>query len=314
MAIEFGRQAYIKLGEESSWGVAPGSLPVDNRINSSSLSRSQERNRKTHLSSSGAAFQIDSYDGSEICGGTISMPMHFEGQGLLLKAALGSVATVGGAPPYTHTFTPTLTLPSLTIKNQRGSGSSEEFLGCKISSMNLSCESGGELMGTFEIIAKTANNRAAALPAPSFGDGREVLHFEAGQLGFAGSNYDIRSFSLDLNNSQERRQNLGSKLTAEPQLNDVREVTLSIEADMADDVLYSVQLNGLTSDVTITFLNSDSDSFEIRLKDAYLREYSDDVNTFGVITRSMTFVGQGVSPNEALEIKIINQDASGIGN
>jgi len=313
MAIEFGRQAYIKLGAETTWGVAAGSTPVDNRINSSSLSRSQERNRKTHLSSSGAAFQIDSYDGSEICGGSISMPMHFEGQGLLLQAALGSVATTGTGP-YTHTFTPTLTIPSLTIKNQRGSGTSEEFLGCKVASMNLSCEAGGELMGNFEFIAKTANNRAAALPAPGFGDGREVLHFEAGQLLFAGVNYDIRSFSLDLNNSQERRQNLGSKLTAEPQLNDVREVTLSIEADMADDVLYSVQLNGLTSDVTITFLNSDSDSFEIRLRDAYLREYSDDVNTFGVITRSMTFVGQGVSPNEALEIKIINQDASAVGN
>jgi len=303
----------VKLAEESTWGVAPGSYPVDNRINSSSLSRSQERNRKTHLSSSSAAFQIDSYDGMEIAGGTIELPMHYEGSGMLIKAALGSVASTGSGP-YTHTFTPTLTIPSLAIKNQRGSGTSEEFLGCKVASMNLSCEAGGELMGSFEIIAKTANNRAAALPPPGFGDGREVLHFEASQMLFAGVNYDIRSFNLDLQNSQERRNNLGSKLTGEPQLSDIRECTLSIEADMNGDVLYQAQLVGNTSDVTITFQNSDMDNFEIRLRDAYLREYSDDVNSFGVITRSMTFVGQGVSPNEALEIKIINQDASPTGN
>ena len=161
-------------------------------------------------------------------------------------------------------------------------------------------------MGTFSIISKTGNTRAAALPSPTFGDGREGLHFEAGQLLFNSVNYDIRSMNLNLQNSQERRDNLGSKLTAEPQLSDIREITLSIDADMDGDVLYNAQLTGTISDVEITFTNSDSDSFEILVRSAYLREYNDDVNTFGVLTRSMVFVGQGVSPNEALEIKIIN--------
>jgi len=312
MAIEFGRQAYIQIGEEVTWGSGVAT-PVHNRVNSISLSRAQERNRKTHLSSSSAAFQIDSYDGMEIAGGSVEMPIHYEGSGMLIKAALGSVAT-SGVGPYTHTYTPTLTIPSLTVKVQRGSGTSEEFVGCKIASMELSCEAGGELMGTFSIISKTGNTRAAALPSPTFGDGREVLHFEAGQLLFNSVNYDIRSMNLNLQNSQERRDNLGSKLTAEPQLSDIREITLSIDADMDGDVLYNAQLTGTISDVEITFTNSDSDSFEILVRSAYLREYNDDVNTFGVLTRSMVFVGQGVSPNEALEIKIINNDSTGIAN
>jgi len=314
MAIEFGRQAYIKIGEETTWGTAPGSLPVDNRINSSTLSRSQELTRKSHLSSSTGAFQIDNYQGMSLAGGTLEMPVHYEGNGLLIKAALGSVNSSAGPAPFVHTYTPTLTLPSLTIKNQRGSGSSEEFLGCKIASMSLSCEAGGELMGSWEIIAKTANARAAALPAPVFGDGREVVHHEAGQLSFNGNNHDIRSFTFNLNNSQERRNNLGSKLTAEPQLSDVREVTLSVEADMNGDNIYNEQLNNVISDVQITFTNSDGNIFQITLKRAYLREYSDDVNTFGVLTRSFVFVGQGTTSAEALEIKITNDDATGVAN
>ena len=155
---------------------------------------------------------------------------------------------------------------------------------------------------------------AAALPAPTFGDGKEVVHHQAGLLTFNSLTYSIRSFNLTLSNSQERRNNLGSKLTAEPQLSDIREVTLSVEADLDGDALYNSQLVGDVSDVFITFTNSDSDSFEIRLRSAYLREYSDDVNTFGVLTRSMVWVGQGVSPNEAMEIKITNQDSTGIAN
>tara|TARA_R110002110_G_scaffold288194_2_gene502665 strand:+ start:577 stop:1515 length:939 start_codon:yes stop_codon:yes gene_type:complete len=312
MAIEFGRQAYIAIGEETIWGTSVATT-VENRVNSVSLSRSQERTRKSHLSSSSAAFQIDSYDGMESAGGSIELPVHYEGSGLLLKASLGSVASTG-VGPYVHTYTPTLTIPSLTINNQRGSGKSEKFLGCKVATMSLSCEAGGELMGTWEIIAKTADTRSAALPSPTFGDGKEVVHHQAGLLTFNSLTYSIRSFNLTLSNSQERRNNLGSKLTAEPQLSDIRSVELSVEADLDGDALYNSQLVGDVSDVFITFTNSDSDSFEIRLRSAYLREYSDDVNTFGVLTRSMVWVGQGVSPNEAMEIKITNQDPTGIAN
>ena len=54
MPLEFGRGAFIKLGEEGTYGTIAASMPVDNRIISASFQKTQEKERKTHLSQSGA--------------------------------------------------------------------------------------------------------------------------------------------------------------------------------------------------------------------------------------------------------------------
>ena len=52
MPLEFGRGAFIKLGEEGTYGTIAASMPVDNRIISASFQKTQEKERKTHLSQS----------------------------------------------------------------------------------------------------------------------------------------------------------------------------------------------------------------------------------------------------------------------
>ena len=42
MPLQFGRGAFIKLGEESSYGNIAGALNVDNRIISASFQKTQE--------------------------------------------------------------------------------------------------------------------------------------------------------------------------------------------------------------------------------------------------------------------------------
>ena len=79
MALQFGRTAYIGLNEESTYGDPVGGsnqsdFAVKNRVFSVSMSRSQERERTTHLSQSSAAFAVNTFDGFEIAGGTIGSP------------------------------------------------------------------------------------------------------------------------------------------------------------------------------------------------------------------------------------------------
>ncbi len=314
MPLQFGRTAYIALNEESSYGTANGSpFGVNNRVFSVSMARSQERERTTHLSQSGAAFAVNTFDGFEIAGGTIETPLTYKGLGLLLKAAMGSVATTGSGP-YLHTFTPSATLPSLTIAVQRGTGKSEQFEGCMISTMTLSCEAGEEGRASFEIIAETASARGSALGAGGFGDGAQIFHFQSSTLSYNSvTTYKMRSMELTLDNKLERVNYLGSKLTSQPQISDVREVTLTATFDLEDDNLYNAQLDGTASNVEVTF-TSGSDSFNILIRNAQITEYSDDVNSFGRIERTATFYGLSDSSNEAIRIEMTNDNASGISN
>ena len=318
MALQFGRTAYIGLNEESTYGDPVGGsnqsdFAVKNRVFSVSMSRSQERERTTHLSQSSAAFAVNTFDGFEIAGGTIETPLTYKGLGMLLKAAMGSVTSTGSGP-YIHTFNPSATLPSLTIAVQRGTGSSEQFEGCMVSSMTLSCEAGEEARASFEIIAETAGARAAALSGdPVFGDGSQVFHFQSTTLSYNSATYKMRSMELTLDNKLERVNYLGSKLTSEPQISDVREVTLSVTFDLEDNNLYNAQLDGTASNVVVQF-TSGSDAFAITLRNAEITEYSDDVNAFGRIERSVVFYGISSGSDEAIRIEMTNDATSGISN
>jgi hypothetical protein len=123
----------------------------------------------------------------------------------------------------------------------------------------------------------------------------------------------MRSMELTLDNKLERVNYLGSKLTSEPQISDVREVTLTATFDLEDDNLYNAQLAGTASNVEVTF-TSGSDIFNILIRNAEITEYSDDVNSFGRIERTATFYGLTSGSNEAIRIEMTNDNASGVSN
>lgn len=315
MPIQFGRTAYIALNEESTYGTANGSpFGVNNRVFSVSMGRSQERERTTHLSQSSAAFAVNTFDGFEIAGGTIETPLTYKGLGMLFKAAIGSASSAASGALFLHTFTPSADLPSLTIAVQRGTGSSEQFEGCMVSNMTISCEAGGEGRASFEIIAETATARASSIGAPGFGDGTQIFHFQAGTLSFNSATYKMRSMELSLDNKLERVNHLGSKLTAQPQISDVREVTLTVTLDLEDDNLYNAQLTPPSAqNVEVSFTNG-TDIFGILIRNAEITDYSDDITSFGRIERTVTFFGLSDASNEALRIEITNDASSAISN
>ena len=318
MAIGYGFNSYIRLEQESSWGVAV-STTISNRIISSTLQRTQERERKTHLSTPASGMLSGLFDGFEIAGGNITMPMHYSGQGQLLKCALGTVTTTGAGPTYTHKFTPSFDPPSVTIQFNRGTGLTdvmEEFRGVMISAMTISCAAGGEMTTSFDCIAKTAATRSGSAAAAVFGSGDQILHHEAGTLSFNSNSYSIRSFDLTLTNNLDRRNVLGSKLTAQPVFSDVRDVTLSVVADLEDNNLYNSMLAGDQSDVVIEFTSTATPAhkFKITLTNAIIQDYSDNVTSFGRIERSITFLGTASAVNAGLEIQIINGEANATSN
>ena len=316
-AAKLGRGTFINLGEESTWGNAV-SPTVSNRIASESLKRVQERSQKTHLSTSLGVFAFSpAFDGFEICEGDIEHPIGYNGSGLLLKAACGALATTGPGPNYTHTYSAGTTgdLPSLTTHLQRGNGTSERFFGMIVSSMSLSIEAGGQMMGSFSFVGKSAETRTTAISSSFNTSNLDIFHYEASTLSYNGNTYDLRSMNLNLDNKVERRNLLGSKLTAQPSITDLREITLECTADYESDVLYNSQIAGDISDVVISFTNG-SLSLTITLKSCQITAYSDDISTVGRIENNVTFQGfaDAGSSYDAFTIAIVNTEASGIAN
>jgi hypothetical protein len=313
MALQFGRSAFIKYEEETTYGTAV-TPTISNRVTSVSLSRSQERERTTHLSQSDAAFAVATFDAFEQAGGSIEMPLFYKGMGQLFKAAIGGTPATTGSGPYTHAFEPTTVLPSLTMSFQRGTGSVETFEGVMVTSMTISCEAGAEASASFEVIAETASARTTAI-TPSFGDGAQVFHHQAGTLSYNSNTYTVRSFEFTIDNKLERVNNLGSKLTGQPQISDVREVTITATLDLSDNNLYNSQLAGDQSDVSLTF-TAGADSMTFLLRNAKIVDYSDDVTSFGRVERTVTFFGLAdvAVPETAFKFTMVNDAANPTSN
>ena len=313
MPLQFGRSAFIKYEQETTYGTAV-TTTISNRVTSVTLSRSQERERTTHLSQSDAAFAVSTFDAFEQAGGSIEMPLFYKGMGQLFKCAIGGTPATTGAGPYTHVFEPTTVLPSLTLEFQRGTGSVEKFEGVMVTSMTISCEAGAEASASFEVIAETAAARTTAI-TPSFGDGAQVFHHQAGTLSYNSNTYTVRSFEFTIDNKLERVNNLGSKLTGQPQISDVREVTITCTLDLEDNNLYNSQLAGDQSDVQLAFTAGD-DSLTFLLRNAKITEYSDDVTSFGRVERTVTFYGLAdlSAPETAFKLTMINDAANATSN
>ena len=321
MAIQFGRSAYIGVAEESTYGsLASGSF-TDMRLVSCSLQKTVERARKTHLNQGSAGFVRSTFDAFNVTGGNITGPLHYAGNGAILKAALGSVASAGSSPT-THTFSVAANLPSLSVKffrgqAQSGNPSRENFLGCVVNTLTISCAAGEEAQFSAEIIGQDATARASDATAGSFpASARSVLHHQSSDLTWNSATYKVRSFEIVVDNKIERRNNLGSQLTSEPNTSDVREVRMTVTTDLEDNQIYNDQITTPTAidgDVVLTMTGTGNDQMVFTIYNAVVEEYSDAVTTFGRIERTVTFLGTiDSSGNEAIKIQMINDNADPI--
>lgn len=324
MAVQFGRNSFISVAEESTYGTAAGSGYTDMRLISSSLQKTIERVRKTHLNQGDAGFVRSTFDAFNVTGGNITGPLHYAGNGDILKAALGTVND-SGSGPYTHSFTPSANLPSLTMlfkrgRSQSGLPSQEEFKGCVINTLTISCSAGEEATFSAEVIAQDASARATYDPATAGSSfpatALSVLHHQSSDVTWNSATYKARSFEIVIDNKIERRNNLGSQLTAEPNTGDVREVRMTVTMDLEDSQIYTDAITTPTAvdaDVVLTMTGTGNDQMVFTIYNAVIEEYADAVTTFGRIERTVTFLGTvDSSGNEAIKIDMINDNAAAI--
>ena len=318
MALQFGRNAFLNISDagEAVYGDGGGTYNIYNRIFSCTLKKMEERVQTAKLTTTDGGFARGQFAVSTQVTGTIEVPLQYEGIGIWLKNALGS-ASSAGVGPYTHTYkADTTDLPSFGIKFQRGSGSMEFFKGMMISTMNISVAAGEEAKISCDMIGKNSASRSGGFPAAIYGDGAQAYHYECSTLTYNGVTYALYNFELAIDNKLETRYILGSTETASPDVNDIRDVSLSATCGMEDNVLYDAQIAGTSATATIVLTQASpgTDTITITLRNGVLMEYDDSITTAGRLERSFTIKGFSDSSNEAIEIEIVNGDSSAVAN
>jgi len=155
----------------------------------------------------------------------------------------GSSAVFSNEVENTDTFT-------LAILQGQDSGSPSTWAvtGCKVNSMTLSCDTGGSLMGSFEILGMAFTN-ASSTNTPVImealaGDATTAKPYIFSDMSFwfdnktndlvVGDAEKISSFSLSVNNNLAQFQEAGSQSPTEAVENGFREVTLDFSYPRLD--------------------------------------------------------------------------------
>jgi hypothetical protein len=148
---------------------------------------------------------VDAYLGPVAWAGDISFYCRLKAVPTLLKACLGTSATVTTTGVTTHTITPldAATLPFLSIEEVVG-GSLEVFhyTDVVVNTLHLECASDGYVMGTVGLVAmkQTAGNTKTSAPvwdnSPMIPGTNVTITYNAVAL-------PAKSFSIDINNNFE---------------------------------------------------------------------------------------------------------------
>ncbi len=317
MAVIFGRNTFCVTAPETTWGTTPGSFNTNaNRVISTTLARTIERDGATHLSSSDGAVRRSYFDVSESTGGNLTTPLYWDSCGLFLKAALGDVSTAPSGPSFVHQYvTNTTDLPSFSLRLQRGSDANgmEEFSGLKVSTASIDVSNGTEAVMSMELIGKTGLTRGSKITPTYNAAAQQVYHYQGGQLTFDGNSYHISSMSISIDNKLSRRQVLGSLLTLEPDVTDFRDIQMSVSLTAENNNLYNAMLAKTEGAVEVVFTKTGStDQMIFRFQNAVITDYSDDIGTVGIIEQSVTFAALATNTTEAFKITLKNQNASAI--
>lgn len=126
-----------------------------------------------------------------------------------LWAGMGSIATTGTTPNYTHVITPGNTLPYVTFWRNIGDLLYERFLDCKVGSIAVSADAGSPLTITAGVTGTQASRLTAA---PDDGDeidveAGEVYNFNKATVTLGGSvTRLISSFDMTIENNVAAQQ------------------------------------------------------------------------------------------------------------
>lgn len=212
MSTAFGLNTWLALGEEVTYGT-PVARTRWIEITEESIEGKQSIISKPALRN---VSQSDRVQGKKEVGGNFKFKMGFEGHEKILKHAMGTMAAVTGAGPYTHAATLASALPvGLTMEVCRDTvaiGGSSAFLyeGCQIDKLTLSQGFEDILMAECEIIGEDFSFVAATATSFTAFNGIDYTMLSSPQLNSTAINLQAWELTIE-NGLAADRFKLGSR-------------------------------------------------------------------------------------------------------
>lgn len=157
-----------------------------------------------------------------------------------LMAALGSLSTAGTDPTFTHTITPSNTLPDITIWKQLDDTLYESYQDCKVGSISISAEAGAPLTASLGIMGLVPTRLTAApdnATPQALDGGVPFLYSDATVTLGGGATALIRSFELGIDNNIDTQQT--DAITPYGIVEGMREITLGFDLIFEDLTEYN---------------------------------------------------------------------------
>lgn len=301
----FGRNSFVGIGPESTYGTAAAEAAVTRPIVSCSMLRQIEKVPRANLRVSGVAgLRKGHYLSSDKSSGSLELECTYDNVGYYLKAALGAASTSTGTV-NTHTYTMgDVPIEGNTLFLQRGTGDNyERFEGVVINTLSCSVAAGEHMSMTMDLIGETSSSSSgnARHDSPSLSftaptNENLVLSHHAGTLSYRSQTITLIDFEYTLENGLSDRMRLGSLTTKQPTQADYRNAQFSLTFE-TDDTTYQKFIADEEGDAIVTFNNGLSGSSEREIKfslnNAYIESYTDEISETGLVTASVVLRAQG---------------------
>ncbi|MER7806168.1 phage tail tube protein [Streptomyces sp900116325] len=257
--------------------------------------------------------------------GTVELEVTNKGMGLLLQALMGTTVTPvqqGAGPAYlqTHTLADTAG-KSLTIQKgvplTTGTVTKKNFLGCKITSAEFSCEATGMLTASYEFDAKdceeTSTLATASYPSMSPFNFSQMA-VKTGTFGTETARDGIRKASIKFERPQATDRFYAGQagLKKEPISNDQVKITGSLDVDYVDTVLDDLHTTDGATSLVLEFVGpliaaTFFETFRITLPAIRIDDAPPTVEGFDVIKPTINFTGLYDGTNQP-KIEYISTD------
>lgn len=154
MSLAVGAKSRLVIDFEETFGQDPA-VATGYKMPFSSLTLAASQNLTEPSTLTGNRNKVAPVHGNIDVSGKVTFPIDARYIGLWLKGVFGAPTTTG-VGPYTHTFTPGDSLPSMVIeKGFTDVGQYFKYNGVKINSLNLAVGGDGELTADVELVGKS---------------------------------------------------------------------------------------------------------------------------------------------------------------
>ncbi len=303
MATAVGVNAFLSLGEESTFGTAV-SVSDHFRLIDESVKVEDGYNLRQYLSSSVARTKIRNK--RNVTGG-FNIPASYGGIGLLLKHVLGDVSTTGSGP-YTHTITDGALPVGLSVQVDRdtagvGGSSAYKFAGAQVQSLTIKQGMEEEAQIGCELLAKTVTNVAAA--SPSYPSAVYADWLDVSTVTFDGTTFTARELEVQISNElradgyklgDRERQHLGRKGGG---------VTMKFGGDYDKLDFFTDYIAGTTGTAVVTWTDG-TNSLSVSLANACIQDANPNAGDADDITYDLQLEGDLGD----VTVTLINSDAS----